>query len=114
MSVISMDTIIDLLDKNFPPSINTYPKRKETLKKRINLIFNQIVTGFEGERRMELLEHLLEKVNSLTEDQEPLLAENEVDLILGNIVSFMERMEGGKRKSRKKSKSVNSRRKYRK
>ena len=101
MAVVSMDTLIDNIDKNFPPSIDTYSKRKDTLKRRINLIFNQIMSGFEGERRIELITHLLEKITTIPNENEPYLSENEVDLILGNIVSYLEEIGiaiGGKRR----------------
>jgi len=104
MSVVSMLTLIENIDRNFPESIDTYSKRKNTLKRRINLIFNQIMTGFGGERRIELITHLLEKLANIPNENEPLLSENEVDLILGNIVSHLEELGiaiGGKRRRTK-------------
>jgi hypothetical protein len=112
MSVVSMDTLIENIDKNFPPEINTYSKKNLTLKRRINLIFNQIMTGFEGERRRELIEHLLQKINRLSEneDGEVLLSTNEVDLILGNIVAYLETHPDIMRGGRKTNKKLNRRR----
>jgi hypothetical protein len=112
MSVISMDTLIENIDKNFPPEVNTFSKKNQTLKRRINLIFNQIMTGFEGERRRELIEHLLQKINRLSEnaEDESLLSTNEVDLILGNIVAYLETHPDIMRGGRKTSKRRNRRR----
>jgi hypothetical protein len=112
-----MDTLIENIDKNFPPEINTYSKKNLTLKRRINLIFNQIMTGFEGERRRELIEHLLEKINKLSDDGEKLLSTNEVDLILGNIVAYLEThpdiMRGGRKTKRRRNRRRSSKRNLR-
>lgn len=97
-----METLIELMDTNFPEEINTYSKKNQTVKRRINVIFSQIMSRYHGEKQVELIELLLNKINRLHEEGERLLSTNEVDLILGNIVTHLETAEvlGGRRRKR--------------